>query len=508
MTVLLRSSRELDGLPADATHVHMANGAGISPGILEEAFDKSGPEWWDLGKTLSAEPSAILAHAPACVANASDFGVMLAWTRLVETWANEGTTTVFVCDDPWMFRHLRELPGVIAGRAPSLLQRRMRLYLRGLAARCAVTLRIATARRPSSGDVQRDTAWLLVYGHPASTGDGMDGYFGDLMHKLPFLRRVVHVDCPPRRACALGVSLHGYGYRPFALTLPFVRWRPKPPDRHRWLVRRAAAREGGTGQAAMIRWQLHCQRRFLRRARPRIVAWPWENHSWERDFVRAARRAGVRTVGYQHSVVGRQMLNYAPKSNPDGLASIPDRVLCSGAATRDQLARWGVPDDRLGIGGALRFQRRSAPGHATTGPVFMALPFDGVTAAEMVEAARRASARHNFLVKDHPMTPFAFDPSPGVERTELPLERHKEVSAVVYAATTVGLEAALARLPTLRFRPRGRIALDILPDGVQMPTVDADGLAAALDHPAAPGALNEARIFAPVDEAAWRAALT
>jgi surface carbohydrate biosynthesis protein (TIGR04326 family) len=255
----------------------------------------------------------------------------------------------------------------------------------------------------------------------------------------------------------------------------------------------------------MIAWQIHCQRRWLARTRPIVVAWPWENHSWERDFVRAARAAGVRTVGYQHSAIGRQMLNYAPRSNPDGPASLPDRVLCSGAGTRDQLARWGFPAERLGIGGALRFQRRAAPRHAKDAPVFVALPFDGATAAEMVEACRRDGRK--FLIKDHPMTPFAFSGSNGIARTNAPLEAQKEVSAVLYAATTVGIESVLAGLPTLRFRPRGRIALDIAPPEVKVTPVDAESLGAALDAPPAPEPVDAARIFAPVDHATWREAL-
>jgi len=493
--------------------VILRRGGGLNadrPGLgaaLEQSFDAEAAAWWDIGKRLSAQPSAILAHTPACVANASDFGLMLAWTRLVKAWAAENETTVVTCDDPWIFRHLRQLPGVTAERVPPLWRHEASLALRGFVSRCAVALRVAIAslRAPAGGS--QSASWLLVYGHPSSAPEGIDGYFGDLMQKLPSLRRILHVDCPPSRARGLGVSLHGFGHPAFALVLPFARWRPGDAGECRWLVRRAAAREGGTGQAAMIRWQIHCQRRFLTRMRPKVVAWPWENHSWERAFVRAARSQGVRTVGYQHSVIGRQMLNYAPKSNPDGLASVPDRVLCSGAATRDQLARWGMPRGRLSIGGALRFQSRAAPSRAPGAPIFVALPFDGATAAEMVGAVRRAATSHSFLIKDHPMTPFAFDDSPGVKRTQTPLKAHKQVSAVVYAATSVGIEAVLAGLPTLRFRPRGRIALDIMPDGITVPAVDCETLAAALDHLPEPATVDATRIFAKVDERAWREAL-
>ena len=105
------------------------------------------------------------------------------------------------------------------------------------------------------------------------------------------------------------------------------------------------------------------------------------------------------------------------------------------------------------------------------------------------------------------MTPFAFADEDGVTRTDRTLGEQKELSAVVYAATTVGLEAVLAGIPTLRFRPRGRIALDILPRGVEVPAVDSESLDAALSHAMEPPHLPLERVFAPVDAALWRSTL-
>ncbi|MEO5373698.1 MAG: hypothetical protein H7840_05395 [Alphaproteobacteria bacterium] len=485
---------------------------------LERAFDACAAAWLELGRDLGRTPSAGLAHTPACVANASDLGQMMAWSRLVEEWTEDSGTTLVLCDDPWLFRHLAALPGVRADSPPPPLWRvEVRLALRGWVARTYRALALARAalalRKHRDGG--KGGATLLVYGHPASTADGHDAYFGDLPSQLSGLGRVLHVDCPVERARELGHSLHAHGHPLFALlTLPFARWRPSRRDlagRHGWLVRRAAAREGGTAQAALIRWQIHCQARWLAARRPRVVAWPWENHAWERALVREARRRGVTTIGYQHSVIGRQMLNYAPGSNPDGVASLPDRIPCSGEATRDQLAAWGVPEDRLAIGGALRFPAAARVSHDREAPVFMALPFDGLVATEMVEAARDVVARggRRFLVKDHPMSPHAFDDGPGVTRTRDPLGAHGALSAVVFAATTVGLEALLAGLPTVRFRPRGRVSIDILPAeaAAAVTVADAEGLGAALDTLdtlAAPPPLARDRVFAPVDLDLWR----
>jgi hypothetical protein len=202
------------------------------------------------------------------------------------------------------------------------------------------------------------------------------------------------------------------------------------------------------------------------------------------------------------------MLNYGPASNPDGETSLPDRIICNGPATCDHLVGWNVPRERLVIGGALRFVGQANPKKDRNAPIFLALPFDNVTATEMVDAARTAAREgFRFVVKDHPMFPFAFTDTAGVERTMEQLSAQPAVSAVIYAATTVGLEAILAGIPTLRFRPRAKIAIDILPHGVTAPAVEAETMIEVLRNMSDPAMVAPTDIFAPVDLTVWRQAL-
>ncbi len=486
---------------------------------LEQAFDSQAPGWLDLAHDLGQTPSAVLAHAPSAATNASDLGLMRAWTQLADDWAaRTDRTTLLVCDDPWLYRHLRSRPGIRChGRPPGLWRQTARLLLRGWLARARFALTAARAARitsPLRPNIPAGGVVLLVYGHPASTTDGMDAYFGSLMREMPTVARVLHGDCPADRAMELGAdgrtaALHGWGSAVFALTrLPFARWRPKRDAD--WLVRRAAQKEGGTAQPAAVAWQIHCQRRFLADIRPVRVAWPWENHCWERDFTRALKQMGVDGVGYQHSVVGHQMLNYSPRSNPDGLDSLPPRIFCSGAATLQQLTDWGIPPERLAVGGTLRFETRSQPIWKPAAPVFMALPFDRAIAAEMVDAAHRAVAesqgRLSFLVKEHPMNPTPLREGPGVTRTRAVMESHPALNGVVWAATTVGLQAVLMGLPSIRFRPTGgRLAIDILPQGIAIPVAEAATLAATLATARPHPPLDADWVFAPVAWPLWRA---
>ena len=485
---------------------------------LEMAFDAIQAEWTDVGRALAADASAILAHTPACVANASDFGLMLAWSRLVRGWAKAAEPIDVICDDPWLFRQLSGISGVTAGSPPPLWRTAVRLALRGLAARTVVMLRCLRARMtlpkgPEHGVLGR--AALLVYGHPDSTVDGEDAYFGNLMHSLNPLCRLLHVDCSADRARQLAsqrtASLHAWGPVAALFGLPFAKWRPRREHRvgpHGWLIRRAAALEGGTGQAAMISWQLACQNAWLHRARPRVVAWPWENHAWERAFVRAARARSIRTVGYQHTVVGRREWNYAPDSNPDGLESVPDLILTSGAAGAEALRGWGLPNARIQIGGARRKTNFQPLRHDPTGPVLVALPFDAEISKQMIDAVRpMGAAGHSFLVKGHPMTPYQFVPSDGVEATERPLAHHGGLAAILYCATTVGLEAALGGVPTLRFLPQGKVPVDVLPADAALLSVGAADLAKALAALPPPPLIAAEWFFAAPDTNIWAAAL-
>ena len=485
--------------------------------LREGAFDSIAEAWIELGKAMSKEPSSQFAHTPSCVANTSDFGLMLAWTRLIDDWSVQDKTTLVICRDPWVYRHLASRPGVQAGPPPGYAITKLKMWLRGYAARSKTALTVANYAfllRWMKSKAETGAATLLVYGHPRSSADGQDGYFGDLMAKIEPIRRVLHVDCPPEKALALAtdgktLSLHAWGNPFYALTLPFKKWRPKFFDLNKtyhWLIRRAAHLEGGSGQAAMIAWQTHCHQRWLQDTRPRAVAWPWENHAWERDFVRRARGLGARTIGYQHSVIGRQMLNYSPGSNFDALDSIPDQVLCTGEATQERLAKWNLPMERMAIGGAFRFPINSGIKHDPDAPVFLALPFDPVVAAEMVAIAQettKGTPGRQFVVKDHPMTPFKFQATASVQPTDIPLTDQKAVSAVVYAATTVGLEAILLGLPTLRFRPSNCIALDILPADISVPATGRNGFAEALSALKKPNPLNRDQVFASVDTQLW-----
>lgn len=474
---------------------------------LESAFDRVIPAYLALCARLGRTPSAVLSHTASAAVNCSDLGILMAWCELLNGWIAGSRRILLLCRDPWLFRHFAAQAGVTAATPPPPLWRRsMALAVRGLSARAVYAARALRRALTPAPKLAPGGTWLLSYAHPASTAT-TDAYFGTLLADLPGLRRVVHVD-----GAGTEPNLAHWGSIAAALSLPFARWRPEASDMDGpwgWLVRRAAALEGGTAQGAAIAWQIACQRAWLRAARPHAVAWPWENHGWERDLCRAARAMGARSIGYQHATVGRTELNIHGGSNPDGPASLPDAVLCGGPLFRDELAARGVPGRRCAVGGALRYAGAAPVRFDAAAPIFIALPADRPIARQLVAAAQ-AAARvlgRRMLVRPHPIYDVEVPEDALLRRADAGLTAQPAVSAVVYAATTVGLEAVLAGLPTIRFVPTGCVALDILPKPIVVPSANAGLLAEALARAVPPSPLRREDVFAPVDLGVWRAAL-
>jgi hypothetical protein len=525
MTALLRQSTDL---PPEGTYQKWFAVTGTQATLggklklphlaekLENAFMDSRETWWAIGQALSQEPTAEYAHMPTGGAFGSDFGVMLAWSRLTETAANQTDICLVICDDPWLFRHLANLPNVAAGTAPPLQWIELKLSLRGWLARIKTALKNATAaialRNSCSAQRSGGTA-ILVYGHPQSTADGYDAYFGNLMAQEPTLTRVLHIDCYMSRARTLASdgrtsSLHGWGSPLFALRLIFTRWKTRVHTKHNWLIRRSVAHENSGGGPAMTRWQQHCQHRWLKKIKPARVCWPWENHAWERGLCRSARQLNVHTLGYQHTVVGPHQINYATATNPDGLESIPDLVICDGPAYRDEIAAWGVPHDRLRIGGAFRFKRFKNNYYELSGPIFVPLSAIPAAAQCQIDAAKKLAAHgHKVIVKEHPMYPVTFAEGTNLSRTDVTLVEQTGLSAVLFCTGTSGLEALLMGLPTYRLILEDRIAIDILPAIISVPNVTLETVEEHIINQSRSAPVDWGRVLAEPDMNLWHSLL-
>jgi hypothetical protein len=526
MPVLLRQSRDLPEAGDYTSWLSiLAAPSGLDPerkraGLaaeLERQFDTVRDRWWEMGRALAQTRGGDLAHTPTCSTFISDFGEMLAWGNIVERSAKGSETVLVVCDDPWIFRHLSLIDGVSAGRPPVLFPQRFGRALRGWLARTNLMLRLLMTkfqlRHHRNQPLPAGAPVILVYGHPTSTADGFDAYFGNLMESLPGLIRVLHTDCRTELAGKLSadgrtVSLHAWGSALFALMLPFARWRPAAAARQfpeRWLIRRAAVLENGGAALAMTRWQSNCQNRWLDQTRPISVAWSWENHPWERLMVREARRRGVRTLGSQDTDVGRHQWNMAAFSNPDGAASLPDILMSNGPAYGGELKEWGIPEDRIVCSGSFRVKRQGGSHYDPDGPIFVALSSIPAISKELMRAVDLSrDGKRRFMIKEHPMYPFAVAETEDVFRIGTTIPGTKDISAVVYGTGLSGLEGMMFGVPTIRILPADRIGIDTLPHSVRPISVTAEELDAVIGSAPTPPEVNWDELFVEADREVWR----
>src|SRR6185369_10327553 len=110
--------------------------------------------------------------------------------------------------------------------------------------------------------------------------------------------------------------------------------------------------------------------------------------------------------------------------------------------------------------------------YAAANPVLFALCTDRETARQMIDAAQKLAATgRRVLVKEHPMAPSLLPVPSSVERVTEDIDGVGGLAAIVYAASTIGLEAMAAGVPAFRFLPERIIALDPLPAQVPQKTL-------------------------------------
>ena len=530
MTVILRQSNDLANVAAyDAwfavTDSHSITSLDVGrklPNLaerLEKEYEESRSLWWDLGREMTEDPSARHAHAPTACIGASDFGLMLAKSKIVEELAAGSDTYLVVCDDPWMFRHLQTLKGVRGGKPPILIGPVLRLWLRGYLSRILVAWRSALAclrLRRQRAVFKGGEATLLVYGHPGSSAKGFDAYFGDLLITFSNVRRLLHVDCPVPQAKSLSeggqtASLHAWGGLVDALPLVTTRWKPRREllgGSFGWLIRRAADAENGGGGLAMIRWQTVCQNRWLRSTRPRRVIWPWENLAWERELCRSAKENGCPTAGYQHSVVGPHQINYSTATNRDIPQSIPDIIIANGQAYKKELIDWGTAAETVIIGGSFRIRQASSGQYDPQGPIFAPLTAHRAIARQHLEAARRIAATgREVRVKEHPMYPMVFEETENLRRTDKGIGGGVPYSAVLYTQGSTGIEALLSGIPVYRLLLEDYLCVNVLPKGIKAPITTLENVVDCLAEPAKRPDIDWNSVFAPIDIGVWQSLL-
>ena len=524
MPVILRSSKQLGSIDKKMTWYGVTGTVGTLENKylfsdigrqIETYFTNIREEWWDFGKILSRTKHGNFAHTPTAASYNVDFGLMLAWCKLTQDVASKEELVLVVCDDPWVYRQLGQISGVNSLRPPALWKKRAIYFFRGYFSRVKLVLKFLTALiifRTSKSAFGHGKISIIAYAHPDSKRDGFDAYFGSLIKELGGINRFLHTDGSLKLAKSLSnditTSLHAWGSVWYLIPLLFRRWKINKEnikEEYRWLAERSVCIENGGGAIASNAWQSHCQERWARATKPKIILWPWENHPWERELVRVAKTLSVKTLGYQHAVIGPQQFNPGPRSNPDGFNSIPEKIICSGPAYYSQLLDWGMPADMLVIGGSFRYPPFNQNYYDSGGPIFVATSSDTQITQELMAAVEKAASKgYQFLIKIHPLYPKKIMQSKNITITQIGLRDQKGVSALLYATGASGLEGLLAGLPTLRLRPADKVAINVLPEGIEPIIFSKENLAQTLSEAEKQDALDWKTIYSHVDIEMWR----
>ena len=219
---------------------------------------------------------------------------------------------------------------------------------------------------------------------------------------------------------------------------------------------------------------LHYQgiKNFVAATGPQLwTLFPLENCPWERMLTIAAHAAhGGPVIGAQHSSIRPTDFRYFddPRVFGESGIPVPDRILANGTSAYKQWKAAGVPEDRLRMVEALRYQylaqaRRQEKKVRPTAVLIATSFFRDETAAHMalfMEAIRHgAFSGYTVILKPHPylaLDEFLPKPLPaGVTFGTKPTAAYLEENVLVWTSnsTTLALEAAILGLPLAVMQP-------------------------------------------------------
>lgn len=216
----------------------------------------------------------------------------------------------------------------------------------------------------------------------------------------------------------------------------------------------------------------------------RSLTYPYECHVWEKPVLMALRRyhPGAKAYGVQHSTFWPMLLNYYFSTRGAELVPLPDTVLTNGPVYQRALIEAGYPESSVKVNGAIRYKELFGPrrGKIETkerkpGSIVILLA-SSISRDKSVEFLNKC---HELLasVKDcvvmlkcHPLMPFRSIEDALVHGlkdrltvTDLPPgELLRNTDLLLYADTTVSLEALAAGVPVVQIRSELDINMDPL----------------------------------------------
>ncbi|MDB5901706.1 MAG: hypothetical protein JWM26_584 [Betaproteobacteria bacterium] len=293
-----------------------------------------------------------------------------------------------------------------------------------------------------------------------------DAYFGNLAPALAAHGSVMTVYLAPGKRVRFPASADAVPLEAFLrLGDPAAAWWRRntrdpaaPPEPYtRAMLDYLRAREEASGETAMQEVMARAFDRMLATLQPRVLVYPFENRSWEKNLLDAARRHGVaRCVGYQHSSLTPRHLAFSGAPDAHVTGPVPDLVVTCGEITAARV-RAAMPERvTVTVGAALRARRFDiAPPHGWG----LLAPISS-SRAEAWEILRTLHALCGLVtipmtVRTHPTIPIEDLYGQFRWPARMQLSRGRPLAAdiqaaalVVYSSSTIALEGMLyGRLP-------------------------------------------------------------
>lgn len=198
--------------------------------------------------------------------------------------------------------------------------------------------------------------------------------------------------------------------------------------------------------------------RMLRETKPELLLYPFENRSWEKILLAAAKAQGVSCrIGYQHSSMTPRHLAFHVKRGDIPDEFLPDKIYTAGEFTANLLKQIAPAlVDKLRPGISLRSTRQvvSEPRSRAVLVAISSSRSEAWSLLQIVHVAAAESDSH-FIIRTHPTISIdnLFSLLDWSGNVELSAGRSladdlSQVSMVAYSSSTVALEGMLCgRIP-------------------------------------------------------------
>jgi len=234
---------------------------------------------------------------------------------------------------------------------------------------------------------------------------------------------------------------------------------------------------------------------------PRTVVHLYEGQPWERSLRMSVRATlpGASVVAVQHMPFPPLYLNFVPSRREIAAGEVPDALMVLGPHIAEFFRALGFPDQRLAVGGALRFSTMtSLHGASSRGNVLCCTGIDWHESHELADKAAQAVARLpdlQLVVNFNPQAPATLraavksfvlsrlpaDARPRITFSDLGIrDLISSSGAVLYSDTNAAYEAFAAGCELIFVGRDHALDYDKLPPGWAIHCRCVDEIAAAL----------------------------